>query len=234
MLIFDGMLDRGQYVLINLYNANTEMEQCKIFNELKSLLNFFDINQNKRITFASDFNFFFVAKLEARGGKPFSKIKFIIKLFYIKESLDICDIWRVTNPKHQNFTFRQNHSIGFIELYRLDYIFISRELQQFVNNTDILPAISTDHSPVLSSLSNDNSDNNGSGLWKCNSSLVYDEFYVKNMKKLITKINMSNEFLEDAQMEWEFLIYKVRKFRKIYFEPCKKARCPKPNPETYC
>ena len=183
------------------------------------MLNFFDINQNKRITFASDFNFFFVAKVEARGGKPFSKIKFTIKLFYIKESLDICDVWRVRNPKHQNFTFRQNHSIGFIELYRLDYIFISKELQEFVNYTDILPAISTDHSPVLSSLSNDNSDNNGSGLSKCNSSLVYDEFYVKNMKKLITKINMSNEFLEDAQMEKEFLIYKVRIFRKIYFEP---------------
>ena len=63
MLIFDVMLDRGQYVLINLYNANTETEQCKVFNELKSLLNFFDINQNKRTTFASDFNFFFVAKL---------------------------------------------------------------------------------------------------------------------------------------------------------------------------
>ena len=44
----------------------------------------------------------------------------------------------------------------------------------------MLPAISTDHSPVLISLSNDNSDNNGRVLWKCNSSLVYD---VESMKK---------------------------------------------------
>ena len=51
ILILDVMLHRGQYILIN----------------------FFGINQNKRITFASDFNFFFIAKLEARGGKPLRK-----------------------------------------------------------------------------------------------------------------------------------------------------------------
>ena len=82
------------------------------------MLNFFDINQNKRIIFAGDFNIFFGSKLEARDGKS------IIKLVDIKESLDICDIWRIRNPKRQNFTFRQNHSTGFIER-GLDYIFVS-------------------------------------------------------------------------------------------------------------
>ena len=109
------MLDGDHYILINLYNANTETEQCKTFNELQSLLIFFDINQNKRIIFAGDSNIFFSAKLEARGGKPILKRKSITKLVHIKESLDICDIWRIRNPNRQNFTFRQNHSTGFIE-----------------------------------------------------------------------------------------------------------------------
>ena len=61
--------------------------------------------------------------------------------------------------------------------------------------------MSTDHSPVLISLSSDNSDNNGCGLWKYNSYLVCDEFYVENTKKLITQINTSNEFIENAQMK---------------------------------
>ena len=132
----------------------------------------------------------------------------IIKLADIIERLDICDIWRITNPKHQNFTFRQNHSTRFIER-QLDNIFFSNCLQEFVNYTDILPAISTDHSAVLISLSIDNSDNNGRGLWKYNRSLVHDEFYVENMKKIITKINTSNEFLEDANMKREFLKYEI-------------------------
>ena len=137
--------------------------------------------------------------------------------------MDIYDIWRIRNPKRQNFTFRQNHSTGFIER-QLDYYFVSNCLQEFVNYTDVLPAISTDHSPVLISLSNGNSDNNGRGLRKYNSSLVYDEFYVENMKKLITKINTSNEFLEDAQMKLEFLKYEIRKFTIDYSKTAAKIR----------
>ena len=103
------MLDRDQYILINLYNANTEIKQCKIFNELQSLLKIFDINQNKRIIFAVHFNIFFSSKLEVMGGKSLPIRKSVIKLVDIKESLDICDIWRIRNPKHQNFTFHQTY-----------------------------------------------------------------------------------------------------------------------------
>ena len=223
IMILDVMLDGGHFMIINLYNANTETELCKTINELQSLLNFFDINQNKRITFAGDFNIFFSSKLEARGGKAIPKRKSIIKFVDIKETLDICDIWRIRNFKRQNFTFRRNHSIGFIER-QLDYIFVSNYLQEFFNYTDVLPAISTDHFPVLISLSNNNSGNNGRGLWKYNSSLVYDELYIENMKKLSTKINTSNEFLEDAQMKWEFLKNEIRKFTTDYSKTAAKIR----------
>ena len=75
--------------------------------------------------------------------------KSILKLVDIKiSSLDICDSWRIRNPKRQNFTFRQNHSTLFTE-ERLDYIFVSNCLQEFINYTDVLPAISTEHFPVL-------------------------------------------------------------------------------------
>ena len=108
------------------------------------MLKFFNINQNKRIILAGDFNIFFTSKLDDRGGKQILKRKSIIKLVDIKESVDLCDIWRIRNPKRQNVTFRQNHSTGFIER-RLDYIFISNSLQEFANCTDILPAVSTNY-----------------------------------------------------------------------------------------
>ena len=163
MLILDVMLDRGQYILIKLYNADTETEKCKIFNELQSLSKFFDINQNKIIIFAGDFNIFFVSKLETRGGKSLPQKKSNIKVVDIKESLGICDIWRIRNSTRQNFTFRQNHFIGFVEC-RLNYISSLIAFKNFFSYTDVLPAISTDHSPVLILLSNDDSDNNGRGF----------------------------------------------------------------------
>ena len=44
------------------------------------------------------------------------------------------------------------------------------------------------------------------------------------MKKLITKINTSNEFLEDAQMKRDFLKYEIRKFMIDYSKTAAKIR----------
>ena len=109
-MILDITLDADQYILINLYNANTEIERVEILKELQNLLKKLYFIQNKRITFAGDFNIFFNSKLEAKGRKPLLKRKSIAKLVEKKESLDICDIWRIKIPNTQNFTFRQNHS----------------------------------------------------------------------------------------------------------------------------
>ena len=50
------------------------------------------------------------------------------------------------------FTFRQKRCTGFIQ-HRLDYIFISNSLLEFVNDASILTSsLSTDHSPVYLSL----------------------------------------------------------------------------------
>ena len=131
-LILDVTLD--QHILKKLYNANAETEQVKTLEQLQSLLKIVDINQNKRIIFACGFNIFFNSKLEAKGGKPLLKRKSIARLVEIKGSLDISHIQRIRNLKSQGFTFRQNHSTGFIER-RLDQIFSCNCLQEFVNNT---------------------------------------------------------------------------------------------------
>ena len=39
----------------------------------------------------------------------------LAKLTEIKETLCLCDIWRIRNPKFEALTFGQNYSSGFIE-----------------------------------------------------------------------------------------------------------------------
>ena len=114
---------------------------------------------------AGDFNLFFNSKLDVVGGKPALKRKSLAKLIELKEAYDLCDIWRIRNTKVKQFTFTQQHSSGFIQR-RLDYFFISNGLQEFASNTDILTPISTDHCPVLFSLSKEKGDIRGKGFWK--------------------------------------------------------------------
>ena len=67
-----------------------------------------------------DFNLLFDSKLDAQGGNPTMKKKSLAKLIELKESYDLCDIWRVRNMKSRKFTFTQQHSSGFIQC-KLDY-----------------------------------------------------------------------------------------------------------------
>ena len=94
----------------------------------------------------------------------------------------------------------QNHSSGIINC-RLDYIFISNKLQEFSNDTVIIPAFKTDHSSVLVTFLLIIFLKPGPGLWKSNNSLINDKtfintfgnFYEYMIKKLNTNISLDNQ-----------------------------------------
>ena len=54
---------------------------------------------------AGDFNLFVDSKLDAQGGNPVIKKKSLAKLIDLKESFDLCDIWRVRNMTSRRFAF---------------------------------------------------------------------------------------------------------------------------------
>ena len=69
ILVVDADIDEEKFVLINLYNANTETEQIKTIYGLDQLLGEFCLDSNKKIILAGDFNLLFEPSLEASGGK---------------------------------------------------------------------------------------------------------------------------------------------------------------------
>ena len=106
--------------------------------------------------------------------------------------MSLCDIWRVRNPKKQRFTFRQKHFTGFIQR-TLDYIFISRDLQECIKKSEIINTFSTDHSTVFCSFLNNVEITTGPGLWKFNKSLVKKLDYVEKMKQLIQNVKKKTQ-----------------------------------------
>ena len=76
ILILDVTINDVNFVLINLYNANTETEQVSVLNNLTSLT--FDVTLEKKLNLAGDFNLFINPKLDAKWGKPAIKKKKIL------------------------------------------------------------------------------------------------------------------------------------------------------------
>ena len=212
ILIVDALIDDEEYIFVNLYNANLESEQIKTLKNLENLIEKVDII-NKRIILGGDFNFFFDKNLETKGGNPTLKKSSISSFLSLKESLNLCDIWRIKNPLSCRFTFRQNHSTGLIQR-RLDYLFISIALQERVEKVDILNSLSTDHSPVFCSLGKNIFTKKGPGLWRFNNSLVSNEKLIEDMKSFIenlkTELGTDNSFSD--QTKWEYMKYELRNF----------------------
>ena len=127
--------------------------------------------------------------------------------------MDLCDIWRIRNPKKKSYTFRQQHFSGLIQR-RLDYIFLSLSFQELIQKSEFLNAFSTDHSPVFCSIEACSQFEKGSGLWKFNNSLLLNEEFVAKLKDFLVKtkeeLNKNSELNE--QIKWELLKYKTRCF----------------------
>ena len=152
ILILDVNIDEIRYVLVNIYNANTEVGQVQVLRELSKLMKNINFLKENRIVLAGDLNVFFDSKLETKGSKPSLKQKSVAKLLEHKEEYDLCDICRIRKPTKKLYTFRESHSSGIINR-SLDYTFISNKLQEFSNNPDIFPAFKIDHSSILVTIS---------------------------------------------------------------------------------
>ena len=145
---FRGMDWRPWFLLLNIYNVITEKKQVIVLKELTTILTNFGNIHTHNLIFAGDFNIFCYAFLEVKGGTPTLKSRSINKLIELNGTLDLRDIWRIINHKKYIYTFRQKHLSGIIQ-WRLHYILISQYLQEYVKKSDVLTALSTDHSLVF-------------------------------------------------------------------------------------
>ena len=112
----------------------------------------------------------FYCNLETCAGNPALKNKSSTKFIEIKESVNLCSIWRLRNPKFKQYTFRHNHSSGFIQR-QLDYFLVPNVLQERVKRVGILVSFATDNSPILFSLKKISTFFDVKGLWK------FDKYY---------------------------------------------------------
>ena len=102
--VIEVKIDHSVFELINIYNANTEPEQLHTLNDPINILETLEYIQKKSVVLSGDFNEILNLSLDSEGGKPVIKKKTIAKLIQITGNLDLCDIWRIRNPKRKQKT----------------------------------------------------------------------------------------------------------------------------------
>ena len=70
LLLIEVIVDDVKFVLINIYNCNTESQQLLTLTELHKILQNVDDIGNKNIIIGGDFSYHFNSKLQVKVGKP--------------------------------------------------------------------------------------------------------------------------------------------------------------------
>ena len=118
ILILEVTIDDTDYHLISIYNANTEQHQLEALQKLSILPENYDNFYNRNVILAGDINLFFNRKRECKGERPMIKRQSVSHIIQLLEAFDLCDIWRIRNPK-KNLSL-SDKSI-FPELFNVDW-----------------------------------------------------------------------------------------------------------------
>ena len=124
------------FVLVNIYAPNTELEQVMFFKRVANALRTPNYESTANIVVGGDFNCC-MTDFDTDGGNYKPKKKSISFMESFLDEFDLVDVWRVMNPKTKKFT-RCTYSP--LVQRRLDYFFISCPLQSAVTEADIKSA----------------------------------------------------------------------------------------------
>ena len=128
----------------------------------------------------------------------------------------------LNNPQTKSYTWSQKSPQIFC---RLDYWLVSNNLQDFVNSTEITPAIKTDHAAIEITLTDSYQNAKGPGLWKMNVSLLEDENYLKDLENKLPQWKMTGtNDLSNKRSVWDWLKFNIRNHAIFYSKKKAKER----------
>ena len=142
-----------------------------------------NLDERPQFVCAWDFNLFFNSQLETVGGNPSFKGKSVSKFYELNKTLGFWDIWQVRYKGKKGFTFRQKHFSGFIQR-RLDFIFISSNLQESIVKAEVWESFISDHSSVAIKTSLSKELGRGLDLWVFNKSISQNDNFLKELKNI--------------------------------------------------
>ena len=180
-------------------------------------------SDNYSLILGGDFNLILNEKLDYMGSARIFRSNFTKQLVVFLRKYDLIDIWRKRNPGTRNYTFRQRTPLV---QSRLDYWFISSQMERLVGTCDIMTSITPDHSGISIEFRQIKSEDQfGKSYWKFNSSLCLDKHFVEGMCNEIKSIKRQWENKFDTKsLFWDFLKMKMRQYARKFSKEKAKDR----------
>ena len=168
--------------------------------------------QNEHIVLCGNYNLYMNTRLDKLDTMPehHDNQNYLEDITSFLEINNLVDVWQTLHPDEKFFTWHRGN-----KRTRLDYIFCSDHLLNFIEDSSILPGIQWDHSLLNLSLISGNKQNRGKGFWKFNSSLLHDSVYVENIKNIQNVSSIYTDSVDKGAV-WEFIKLEIRTYTIPY------------------
>ena len=144
----------------------------------------------------------------------------------LKQRFSLFDSYRVKNPDKREFTWEVLNPSIIRE--RLDIIFVSNSLKDYVTESGIIPPYKTcsDHGIPYLRIVGFGIPSRGPGIWKFNNQLLTDSGFVSEIKTKIPEWiqESENDLPDNIGGQWGFIKHKMGEFSRVYGAKLKKSK----------
>ena len=196
-------LGSAHMLLVNIYAPNED--DAGFFDTIFQKISSFEEGNT---VVGGDFNLVLDTSADKYGGRVRTNDNAQAMVRKHMDTLGLVDIWRVKHPNTKQYTWRRRKP-SLIQC-RLDFILISEELVNIVQESKIGSCFLSDHSIVSLSIKMD-SIKRGPGYWKLNCALLKEREYVDRIKTVIRECEIQYEGTDiDPILLWETIKMTIR------------------------
>ena len=221
-----GDHEDGKFLILSFYSPSIE-RQIKDFviDHIYAQLNNMGADLPQFLVCGGDTNTVFT-NLDKQGGNNIFKNQAINAFETLKDKFNIFDTFRLKNPYKREYSWETLNPQIIKE--RIDVIFVSNALQDFVTETGIIPAHKTcsDHGIPYVKISGFGIPSRGPGIWKFNNNLLKDLTFRTEMQTKIPiwTLEAETDLPDNAGAQWGFIKHKMGEFSREYGAKIKKAK----------
>ena len=209
-----GDHNEGKCLVLSFYSPSVSREiKDFVINHIYKQLHDMGEDLPEFVIAGGDTNTVFKA-IDKQGGNLNFKHEAIHAFEQFKQRFSLFDSFRVKNPNRREYSWEVLNPKIIKE--RIDVIFISKSLHDYVTETGIIPANKTcsDHGIPFVKIAGFGIPSRGPGLWKFNNQLLLDSSFASEMKDKIPQwTNEAQQDLPDNKGgQWGFIKHKIGNF----------------------
>ena len=221
-----GDHEEGKFLVLSFYSPSVEKEiENFVINKLCLQLTNMGEDLPQFLIVGGDTNTVF-SRMDKEGGSQHLKSKAINAFDDLKMKFKMFDTFRVKKPLKREYSWETFNPQIIRE--RIDVIFVSNSLQDYVTETGIIPPHKTcsDHGIPYVKIKGYGVPSRGPGVWKLNNALLNEKSYVAEMKEQLPLwiTEAEQDLPENIGSQWGYLKHKIGEFSREFGAKLKKAK----------